>query len=761
MKVTKLLFALILSGYFSILFAQVPNTISYQGSLTDSDKNALNGSNNLTFLIYDTDGGGENIWSENHTDIEIANGIFSVILGSKTNLESLAFDKQYWLAISINGGAELQPRSQLTSVPYSLTTKSIPNNIVSTDKINSQAVTLDKISKTGAVEGKGIMYEGGNIVWKTPLSGSPSGSAGGDLSETYPNPKVAKIQGRNVSSSSPSSGQVLKWSGSQWAPSSDNSGGSPSGTASGDLSGSYPSPKVAKLQGKNVSTASPSSGQVLKWNGSQWTPSTDEQGSSSSGTVTQVNTGTGLTGGPVTSSGTISAQTGSALWNANKLQGKTVSTSSPSSGQVLKWSGSQWAPSTDEQGSSSSGTVTQVNAGTGLTGGPVTSSGTISAQTGSALWNANKLQGKTVSTSSPSSGQVLKWSGSQWAPSSDNSGGSPTGTAGGDLSGSYPNPTIASNAVTSAKIVDGTITTSDLNFTPLTNPYDGDFKATGSIQAGDPATTFGNGDIAADDDLIADDDLVVGDKITLGGSIGWTSQSTILDYTGSGASDGILWLSNLGKVKVTGNLETDDNITSGNNIYLDGSIYWTGTQRIIDYTNDKILWFENLDKVWVSSADLNVDGNLSKGAGSFKIDHPLDPENKYLYHSFVESPDMMNVYNGNIVLNNIGEAIVELPNYFEELNMEFRYQLTCIGGYANIYISSEVSNNQFEISGGKPGLKVSWQVTGIRKDPYAKKNRIQVEVDKSTEERGYYLHYKEYNQPIENSIKSVYNKEVK
>src|SRR5262249_61136694 len=42
--------------------------------------------------------------------------------------------------------------------------------------------------------------------------------------------------------------------------------------------------------------------------------------------------------------------------------------------------------------------------------------------------------------------------------------------------------------------------------------------------------------------------------------------------------------------------------------------------------------------------DVSISGNLSKGGGSFKIDHPLDPENKYLYHSFVESPDMKNIH---------------------------------------------------------------------------------------------------------------------
>jgi hypothetical protein len=141
------------------------------------------------------------------------------------------------------------------------------------------------------------------------------------------------------------------------------------------------------------------------------------------------------------------------------------------------------------------------------------------------------------------------------------------------------------------------------------------------------------------------------------------------------------------------------------------------------------------------NGNVQVVGTLSKSAGSFKIDHPLDPENKYLNHSFVESPDMMNVYNGNVTLDGNGEAWVNLPEWFEALNQDFRYQLTPLGAPGpNLYIAVEVQNNQFQIAGGEPGMRVSWQVTGIRHDPYAQANRIQVEEDKPAEEQGTYLY---------------------
>jgi len=151
--------------------------------------------------------------------------------------------------------------------------------------------------------------------------------------------------------------------------------------------------------------------------------------------------------------------------------------------------------------------------------------------------------------------------------------------------------------------------------------------------------------------------------------------------------------------------------------------------------------------------NVNVTGTLSKGGGSFKIDHPLDPANKYLAHSFVESPDMMNVYNGNAVLDAAGEAVVTLPAYFEMLNRDFRYQLTAIGAPGpNLYIAEKISGNQFRIAGGTPGMEVSWQVTGIRQDAWAEENRIVVEQDKKPEARGFYLHPRLYGQPETRSM---------
>ncbi len=140
------------------------------------------------------------------------------------------------------------------------------------------------------------------------------------------------------------------------------------------------------------------------------------------------------------------------------------------------------------------------------------------------------------------------------------------------------------------------------------------------------------------------------------------------------------------------------------------------------------------------TGDVYVSGTLRKGGGFFKIDDPLDPANRFLTHSFVESPEMKNVYDGVVTLDASGAAGVEMPDWFDALNRDFRYQLTCIGGFAPVYIAEEIAGNAFRVAGGEPGMKVSWQVTGVRKDAFAEHNPITVEQDKPADQVGLYLH---------------------
>ena len=170
-------------------------------------------------------------------------------------------------------------------------------------------------------------------------------------------------------------------------------------------------------------------------------------------------------------------------------------------------------------------------------------------------------------------------------------------------------------------------------------------------------------------------------------------------------------------------------------------------------------------------ATLDVTNSVSKGSGSFVIDHPLDPANKLLYHSFVESPDVKNIYDGIVTLDSSGEAVVHLPDYFETLNKDYRYQIKGLDISApNLYVKQEIGEspfsftdgasteeNKFTIAGGPPGGQVSWQVTGIRQDPYIIANPIIPEVEKGPGklvDKGEYL-FEGYNSVEENTKENV------
>ncbi len=146
-------------------------------------------------------------------------------------------------------------------------------------------------------------------------------------------------------------------------------------------------------------------------------------------------------------------------------------------------------------------------------------------------------------------------------------------------------------------------------------------------------------------------------------------------------------------------------------------------------------------KVWVNG-DFTV-----VGAKAFTMDHPLDPENKTLMHAAAESNEVINFYSGNITTDASGKATVSLPDYFEAINKDFRYQLTVIGTFAQAIVSKEVSNNKFEIATNQPNVKVSWEVKGVRNDAHMRKFPFKAVEEKSAIQKGYYVDPAAYNQP--------------
>jgi hypothetical protein len=144
------------------------------------------------------------------------------------------------------------------------------------------------------------------------------------------------------------------------------------------------------------------------------------------------------------------------------------------------------------------------------------------------------------------------------------------------------------------------------------------------------------------------------------------------------------------------------------------------------------------------------DGDMgATGVKSFVIDHPFDPENKYLKHFCTEGPVPMNAYSGNVTTDAEGNAWVELPNYFEEVNTNFRYQLTCIGTFASAIVGAEIQENRFQIRTDKPKVKVSWRVEADRNDRWVQEHPVSAEVQKPEFQRGTYMRPELFGQPRE------------
>ena len=184
----------------------------------------------------------------------------------------------------------------------------------------------------------------------------------------------------------------------------------------------------------------------------------------------------------------------------------------------------------------------------------------------------------------------------------------------------------------------------------------------------------------------------------------------------------------------------------GGNAFADNSVGGDGMSAWPGYSGNTAAY------AGYFSGNIDVTGSTESSSTGLKIDHPLDPGNKYLRHSSVESSEMMNIYTGNVTTDGDGAATVQLPDWFEAVNTDFRYQLTVIGQFAQAIVSHEVAGLQFSIKTDKPNVKVSWQITGVRQDAYAKAHPLVVEQEKDARERGHYIHPELYGASEEQSI---------
>ena len=718
-RITRAVFFVLLiiaPAYFSVAQAQAPSFINFQAQLDE----ATDGPASATFAIYDELEGGNKLWEETYSTLNMDSGYLTVLLGSNTPLPSNLFTESgsRFIELVINGEM-LTPRLQLTSVSYALRAQvadqlltptvssingisdelvlnagdnieidqvgqSIQISALIPDTLGGNAFTLNGLTDAVSLEGGNnieVVQNGQTITINSNQPGEEGGinvinpGTGIDVSDTNGPTTTISVAENSITDQEIKDNSITDAS---LAP----------GTAVLSLNGI--SDNIIITGGDNVDIDQ--SGQTIVVHAK---PIGDGEG------IATINAGTGISvsdrDGPAT---TISIQPNSIT--DTQIANNSITQSSLSSGAAVF----------DINGISNQVTLAEgrnvdiVKSGQTLT---------INADPPGGNGGIQSISGGTgISVSNPN--------GPSTSLSLQNN--------------SINDAQIADNSLTANSLAPASVGSSELNNNVVLG-FDGKLEIqnpNGDIRAA-LTTSNGGGFLGID----TEDNI---DAVTIE-ALGGDAYGLITVHNLAGGNGVRIWGDQTASGLAGGSMAIfkQDGTSSSTWIRTGGtsaSNSW-GILGISSASGSEVISMNG------QNGDVAIAGNLSKGSGSFKIDHPLDPENKYLSHSFVESPDMMNIYNGNVIMDNDGAAWVELPEWFDALNIDFRYQLTCIGGFAQVYIAEEIVEGRFKIAGGSPGLKVSWQVTGIRNDPFAKMNRIQVEEDKPIEERGTYLHPAAYN----------------
>ncbi|MCP4546952.1 MAG: hypothetical protein GY835_10855 [bacterium] len=755
MRRMLLLLILALMAATPMAHAAIPHTISYQGVLKDAAGTLVpDGPYALTFSIYDT--GSTLLWTETQT-LPVANGIFNATMGA-LNPINLDFTNQYTLGIAIGGDPELVPRVQLTATGYALNAERLDGRDYTYFSPATHDHELDDLSDVdiaGATDAQVLTYKASSDTWVaedmtagtdddwTVVGNEMYANVSGDIGMGVTNPAMnlhiyensdsqigLMIQNPNTGASSAERITFANEEGGiTYIAAYDNDSPSYSSQlrvinnrANGKLvlgagSGSV---TVASTGNVGVGTISPTA--KLDVNGTAKMDGFDmDTGAVAGHVLTSNGGGTGTWQAPAAVSDGDWTISGDDIY---RLDGRIGIGILPDNFRGKGGRDGTRIPSTSKV--RISGTDEGLYGSMSVTNGDADGRAAIYGMRSSSLNNPGT--GHTYSTSNAAVSGYNSWGDSYTFGVTGFSWFDQIHT-GGVLGGRYDGSVWGALGYHDANLVDWGI------YTP------GDAFVGGRLDA----ITAGNRAGNFESNYSSTGTHVIHSEYTQTGTYDATAvygRSVPQDYWGTGGYFQGGYFGCVGNVQPTG---------SGNYMgvwgYVGGSSganYGVYGQATNSGTGINVGVYGRASGGAYNYAgqftgNVHVSGTLSKSAGSFKIDHPLDPESKYLYHSFVESPDMKNIYDGVVQLDNSGESWVELPDWFDALNGDFRYQLTCIGGYAQVYIAEEVTGNRFKIAGGSPGLKVSWQVTGIRHDAYAEKHRIPVEEYKPDHAQGTYL----------------------
>ncbi len=285
----------------------VPGRVNLQGYLTDDQGEPVTGEHSMSFRIH-RDGGVQ--WQEAQV-CTVNAGLFSVPMGSVTPIPASVFEPGTACELELVVDDQvLSPRVEMTSTGFAFQAASVDRPLspgMTSQEIGSGAVTMEKINQAGALSGYVLKWTGSGWAPRPDsVGGPPTGNAGGDLDGSYPNPTVVGLRGRDISSSSPSTNDILVYEYSRWNPMEID----------GDVTGDVDDLEVVGLRGREIRSTTPYTNDMLVYKYSRW----------------ELEEPDGDVDGPIDDLTVVG------------LQGRAVSTNSPSSGDVLTWYSSRWTP---------------------------------------------------------------------------------------------------------------------------------------------------------------------------------------------------------------------------------------------------------------------------------------------------------------------------------------------------------------------------------------------------------------------------------